>query len=414
MAAGLRLSARDRAWLGVDVAKVIGPMSGITAPALRRALIELHASRPTARAVCRIDRARGRWVPIAPRDFPAWAERLVLDLDDGIGADEVIRRLFRERLQDRPILLGAGPSYVGFRMSHATGDGRVGDPVFAELLRAASTGRPARTPYPGTTRLPLLRAVVHHFARHPRRLPGGLRITRPSVRPEPGAPAVDWAPDVAHHAARSAPEAAARLRAWRKEHAPGVSVGALLFASVSAAFARCVEAPARPGLVVLVDARRYLPPGRPVDGNFAFGDYLEPSDLTDPRAVHHTMTQHLQLGRSLVMLALHNARLLLAGYRPDRPVVAPAMPRPQLTLTYLGRADDYAGLPWTAAPDERRMLDMITPAGPQAITVAIEELGGVLHATATYHRNVFDPAQIAAATEAVFADPAELLAGSAP
>jgi hypothetical protein len=90
-----------------------------------------------------------------------------------------------------------------------------------------------------------------------------------------------------------------------------------------------------------------------------------------------------------------------------------AQPRPELTLTYLGRADDYADLPWAAEPSGRRMLDMLTPAGPQAITVAIEELDGVLHATASYHRNVFDPAQVAAAVAAVFTDPADLLPGPA-
>jgi hypothetical protein len=415
MAAGGRMSARDRAWLGVDVAKVIGPLSGITGADLRRALVELHARRPDARAVCRVDRARGRWVPIAPADFPAWAERLVLDLDDDLDADEVTRRLFRERLEDRPILLGAGPTYVGFRMSHATGDGRVGDPLFADLLHAADSKRPVRT-VPGT-RLPLLTAIARHFGRHPGRLAAGLRVARPSrqtrgARTE-GWPEVAWSPEIAHESARSAPDAMARLRQWRAGHAPGVSIGALLLSSVSAAFARHIDALPCPGVVLLVDARRYLPAGRQVDGNFAVGGYLEPADPADPRAVHDAMTAYLRSGRGLAFLALYNAKLVLAGHRPHRPVTVAARPRPELTLTYLGRADDYADLPWAAEPSGRRMLDMLTPAGPQAITVAIEELDGVLHATASYHRNVFDPAQVAAAVAAVFTDPADLLPGPA-
>ncbi len=43
------------------------------------------------------------------------------------------------------------------------------------------------------------------------------------------------------------------------------------------------------------------------------------------------------------------------------------------------------------------------------VTVALEELGGSLHVTTTYHACVFDPAAVAAVTEAVAGDPVDLI-----
>jgi hypothetical protein len=237
-------------------------------------------------------------------------------------------------------------------------------------------------------------------------VPAAVRFRRPPALSRPGDPQVPWAPALAHHWVASGPTGSAELRRWRDEHVPGVSVGAVLFAAAAAAFARHVDAEPRPGLVVLVDARRYLRPGTPVDGNFASGQYVEPRDPADPRAVHDVMADELRSGRSLTMLSLHNARQALLGHRYTPPASTPVAARPRLSLTYLGRTDMYADLPWTGADGDRRMIDLVGTAGPEGITVAFEEIGGVLHGTTSYHANVFDPAQIAAATEALIRDTA--------
>ncbi len=415
MSRGRRVTARDASWLAVESAKVVGPLAGVRADAVREALVQLHAHRPDSRAVCRLDRTGRRWVPLSRRGFAGWVHRLVLEvgLDD---ADAVARQLVAEPLGDRPILVVAGGPYAGMKMNHAAGDGRVGDALFAEVLGAATTGRTAWHPYPRPVRLPLARAIARQLRHRPDRLPRALRLARPPAPAAdisaPGlsveAGGVDRRPAVAHHAARSAPGMIAELRRWRDAHAPGISVGSVLFAVVHAAVARVLGPPDPPGLVVLVDARRYLPPGTAVEGNFAWGEHLRPADPDDPRAVHAAVRDLLGSRRALTLLALHNARAALHRDRTPEPQWPAAAPRPQLTVTYLGRADAYAPLDWVDV-EKRRLVDVVTPGGPQAVTVALEELGGSLHVTTTYHASVFDPAAVAAVTEAVAGDPVDLL-----
>jgi hypothetical protein len=410
MTRGRRVSPRDASWLAVESAKVVGPLAGVSPAAIRRALVELHAHRPDSRAVCRLDRTGRRWRPMSRREFAGWVHRLVLEvgLDD---ADAVTDQLVAEPLGDRPVLLVAGGPFAGMKMNHAAGDGRVGDALFAEVLSAATSGRTAWHPYPRPTRLPLARAIAHQLATRPGRLPRALTVAR---APRPQAPAGDRAgpPAVAHrvthHAARSAPGMIAELRRWRDTHAPGSTVGSVLFAVVHAAVARVLGPPDPPGLVVLVDARRYLPAHAAVEGNFAWGEHLRPADPDDPRAVHAALRDLLGSRRALTMLALHNARAAVRRDPTPQPQTPAAVPRPHLTVTYLGRADAYAPLDW-ADPEKRRLIDVVTPGGPQAVTVALEELAGALHVTTTYRAGVFDPAAVAAVTEAVANDPAELL-----
>jgi hypothetical protein len=405
-----RLTVRDRFWADNEVVKVIGPLSGLTADAVRAALRGMYADRPHAKALSRLDRGAARWRPVPPSGAAAWLSDLVLDLDGDEDADKVAARMLSEPLGARPLLFGAGGPYAAVRLSHAVGDARVAGPLFTTVLAAAAQGGPAAYPFPSRTRLPLLRAAARHLGAQPGRIPAALRVSRPPAGAAGTGERVPWAPGVAHHWARSAVGGAARLRRWRDAQAPGASVGAVLAAAVSAAFRAHLPAPARPGLVMLVDARRYLPAGAVVDGNFAVGEYLAPADPTDPRAVHAELTGRLHAGRSLTMLAAHNVRLLLGGRAAPAPRDVPRHPRPQLTLTYLGRSDAYAALPWDAGFAGRRMVDLVGPAGPQGVTVAVEEFGDVLHATTTYHGNVFSPAEVAAATAALLGDPAALLA----
>ena len=407
---GRRLSVRDRFYADIDVAKVIGPLDGVAADAVRAALTGMHADRPDGKALSRLDRVAGRWRPVAAHRFPGWAHDLVLDLDGDDDPGKVAARMMAEPLGERPLLLGAGGPYAGIRFNHALGDAWVGGPLFVAALTAAVAGGPAHYPIPPSARLPLLRATARHFGRNPARLVAAARVGRAPRDADAGRAQMPWAPAEAIHWSRSAPGAATALRRWRDAHVPGASIGAVLSAAVSASFDRHLSATARDGLVMLVDARRYLPSGLVVDGNFAAGEYLAPVDRADVRAVHDLMAARLASGRSLAALALHHGRLMVDYRRvPARITSVPVDARPQLTLAYLGRSDAYAGLPWRAGHAERTMIDVVGTTGPQGVTVAVEEFGDVLHATTTYHTNVFDPAAIAAATDAVVGDPAAVL-----
>jgi hypothetical protein len=419
-AATRRMSARDRGWLSVDSLRTIGPLHGVTAEGLRAALVRLHEAHPTNRAVCRLDREAARWVPLSRSDFAAFSRRLAVRVD-GTGtahpADAVTRWLVDEPVGDRPLLLAVGGGFVGAKISHAVGDGRIVNTLFPELMRAAAQNRAPRPPFPTPVRLPVVRAALHHFGRHPARLLSAARILRPPTPPAgtgTGTGTPPWRPDIAYGTARSG-TALARARAWRDRHAPGVSAAAVLFAGASAALIHCGLTPKWPGMVVLFDARRYLPAGSTVDGNFAWGQYLLPADLTDPRAVHDALAEEFASGRPLAMLALRSAHLALSRTRHEAPALrrVPADPRPELTLTHIGRISEYVDLPWAAPPEEWRNMSVPTTGGPEALTMSFSELGGALYMNVSFDRAVFDPAPVLRAIDLICEDPVGLIGAPA-
>jgi len=402
-----RLDARARMWLSVDNLRVIGPLHGITAGGLRDALVRLHAAHPGLAAVCRLDRAAARWVPLCAAEFAAFSGRLVVPA--GATADAVTHVLIDEPLGDRPLLLAVGGAFVGAKIAHAVGDGRIVNTLFPEIVAASAAGRTPRPPFPAPVRLPLVRALLHHFGRHPARLVAAGGISRP---PAGAGAAEPWQPDVRYRSARSA-HALAAVRGWRDRYAPGLSAAAVLFAAAPAALTRAGLPPKWPGAVVLVDARRYLPAGGTVDGNFSWGQYLRPADLTDPRAVHAALAAELATGRPLAMLALRTARLAL---RPDRPATASrvsARPQPELTLTHIGRLDGYLDVPWAGPPEEHRNISVPTTSGPEAVTVSFSELAGALYVNVSFHGSTFDPGRIATAVELLCRDPVGLVSAAA-
>jgi len=355
--AGRRLSRRDRGWLGTDLYRVVGPLAGPAPAALRAALRAAHAGAPGAPLLCRLDRTGYRWVPLDPAGFAARLPALVLST--GVPS--------------------TGPESTGPDSTARAGPG---------------PGRP--------------RALARHFGTAPATVLPALRVRRPPV-PDPGTgPAAVPAPPVHLHA-RTGAGALDALRRHRDRYAPGVSVVAAVAAALYRTLDRGAGTPLAPGLVVLVNARRYLPSASTVDGNFAWGQYLEPGDPGDPGAVDAALRAELAGGRPLAMLALRDARALLPAWPPQ----ARARPAPGtggtgplvLTVTHYGRLDGYRGLPWRVPAPDRCFLAAPAPAGPTGITVALAELDGVLHLSAGCHPGTVAPQRVRHALELVAADP---------
>ncbi|MGC9668708.1 hypothetical protein ACNTMW_19395 [Planosporangium sp. 12N6] len=427
-AGGRRMPARDRVWLDVDNLRVFGPFHGITADGLRESLVSLHDRQPDVPAVCAVDRGAARWRPLSRPDFAEFSRDLVVDLDDpgrypgrysgrlhpghGDAADAVTRRLVDEPLGDRPLLLAVGGGFVGAKISHAVGDGGVNNRLIPELLRATAQRRPPRPPFPAPTRLPVVRGMLRHFGRHPARLVPALRVSLPPAAPAApaGGATRAWHPDVRYVSVRSG-HALSDIRAWRDRHAPGVSAAAVLFAAARVALADNGLTPGQPGSVILFDARRYLPKGAEVAGNFSWGQYLEATDATDPRAVHARLGGEVASGRPMAMLALRTARQTLWPSHGGAPAphAVPVDPRPDLTLTHIGRLDMYTDLPWAGPVAERRNISVPSTSGPQAITLSFSELFGALYLNASFHGSTFDPAAVASAVDLICRDPVALV-----
>ncbi|MDT4987178.1 MAG: hypothetical protein QOI74_1272 [Micromonosporaceae bacterium] len=411
-----RLTMRERVWLPLEYIRTVGPLRGVTADGLRAALLGLHAADPAHHAVSRLDRDNARWVTMTRTEFAAYVQDAVTEVN-GADADfdAMTRRLHAEPRGHHPvrILVGGDTTpagcFVALKVAHAYGDADPVNRLLRELVLAAAQGRAAAFgPVPGR-RLLVTKALWAEFGRRPGRWKSGLRITRAPAAV--AAETVAWQPDLAVETARSA-EVLAKMRVWRDANAPGVSTAAITFAAFATALTRLGIGTAQTGAVFLADARRYLPKGTVVDGNFCWGQYIAPVDLADPRAVQQALKAELSTGRILTMMALREIRVALSaieGLPAPYPARIPRDRRPELTLSNQGRHDLLADLPWAGGPEVRVNHSVPTLSGPTNITLTTSEMAGVLHLEATFHSSTFDRALVARAIALVCEDPAALL-----
>lgn len=399
---GRRVAYRDRAWTAVRMVRLIGPLHGLCPADLRTALIRRQAADPYWPPLCRLVDGR-RWVPRTGLGVAAQVAALVsTPAPAGDPAGQALAAVLAADVDEAPLRLAVCGGYLAAAVNHCVADGRGFNTLLGVLAADATGGDPDHSTTP--LGAPLARAMLGHFGRHPRSVPAALRLARPPV-PRQQLPA-GWRPEPSHASVRSARLLPA-LREWRSTAAPAVSTASALFAAILRAFA-AAGLPARgPGVTILVDARRYLPATTVVSGNFAFGQYLRPDPLDDPVAIDTAVRAELAAGRTLSMMAARTAHVMLAPHASraaDRWAGAPA-----ITLTHFGRAEPLVSLPWAAPPPDRRNVTALSPAGPDAVTVSVAELSGVLHLDASFHATSFAAADVRHALELVRDRAVELL-----
>ena len=401
-----RMSLRERMWLPFEYIRTVGPLTGVTAEAIRNALIELHAANPAHHAVSRIDRDTARWLQMDAATFEAYVAEAVTAVD--LTPVEMSQALQAEPRAHHPVRILVSSEYVAIKVAHAYGDAGPVNTLLRELVRAAAEHRPAvfDTAEP---RRPLRRGMWAQFGKHPGRLKAVTLAAPPATSAEDLRP---WQADLTFRAARSA-EVLGMMRQWRDQHAPGTTTAAITFAAFTGALIRLGLNPDQTGGVFLFDARRYVPEdGSKVGGNFCWGQYLTPSSLTDPKVIHQALKGELATGRILAMMALKEAKIAVAGASgwPDAyPTESSAHPRPRLTFSNQGRHDVLSDLPWATGPAGRSNHSIPTLSGPEDIALATSEMNGVLHVEATFHASTYDPELIAKALELVCTEPAGLV-----
>ncbi len=387
-----RLPRQDRAFLGVTVCRVFGPVAGVDAERLRAALIALHAADPTHPAVCALSTDPPRWRRLSAERFAARPLVVALGDDAPDTPDELARYAYhRLPLGDRPLLFAVRGGWVVAKFAHALGSGDYFNALLADVVLAAASGRTPRPPRAGSARLALTRATVAHLLRHPGAPGRLLRMPRPRPAvPSRTRPVPDHASTLTTCSARTGPDGAARMRAWRDAYAPGTSLTSVLVARLTRALHHAGLAPDASGVVLLTDLRRYLPSGG--GRNFVVGQYLAVPDAGNPYAVHRVLHAALAAGRPLAGMAL---RLLRAprtapGTAPAGPVDTPVPARPRVIVSF-SRLDALADLPWAVPPDRVRHVNLSTVSPPEAVSVAVWEMAGALHAAASFHAEIFDP-----------------------
>jgi hypothetical protein len=404
-----RLTIHDTNFARLKGGSIIGPFDVPSADAVREALLELAHRVPQHRVFSRLvgNRWSGRWVPIEGRALERHCEQLVSSLPP--GEDDTPRqwvdRMVKPFPYDGLLHISLGSRHFVLWFAHILGDNDFQWFMPTVLRRAGGAPLPP-IDLQTTNRLPLTRAMIEHFGKHPGRVAQVLRDPRPKTPAGSELVRVAQPPTYGAETRPAPPQGAAAVRAWRDENCPGVSMGNVYAAAVRAAFEAAGVEFGSPGFRVLVDARRYLPAGVAASGNFTIAIYLEPDDPCSPEAVEAVVRRDLNNGRPLAAMAVSAAKNALGvAFAADG---APVSRLPHLTVSNLGRQRLYEELPGLEA--ERAAYAMASPPdGPSGITVFLAQIGACVTFNASFCTEVVDRSQVAAALELLAADPVSLL-----
>ncbi|TNM67478.1 hypothetical protein FHN55_10545 [Streptomyces sp. NP160] len=422
-----RLGTRDLLWSGTRTSIVLGPLDLPPHEDLVAAAGALAEAFPAARLGQALDASRGRWVA-AGLPVAQLARRAVL-VHDGPGPDEVglsafARALEAHRTDDVPVRWVVAGRHLALLICHAAGDGGLMLGLPAALLEVARTGRPpAWTQQPDLTS-PLLRALAHHYGRHPRRVALTLAAVRAAAaassatstgaggggeQDDDAGRALLRPSTTAVHAVMGEAQLA-ELTAWRRAQGKGTSGVAVQTVLVGAALA-AVGLPPQGPPTVLVDARRYLPPGAAVHGNFVAGLQLPVGERWDAREITTALRSAVEAARPLSAMTLGAARQLLPRTRAARTATGervPARPRPVLAVTSM-QHPALADLPWDGPAARATATSVSTPAPAEGVTASLTELRGHLNLSLSFHGAVYDTARMAEAVRLATGDPVAVL-----
>jgi hypothetical protein len=409
-----RVQAHDAQWKDLaSVTLLAGLGPEVDAASLRAALRRLYDLDPTAPALCRIAERPLRWVPVPAAEIDAWLDRMVVDVRGATSGnlEATAERLLRAADDAMPLRLTLGDGYLAWQISHVLGDGiYVNRHAVAELARCAVSGEvpTGLVRGPARPRL-LLRAAWRTFVRHPRMETWRAAHARLKAAPPSCTRGAD--PGTRQEALSvvnriSDPGVLPALQRWRDIHATDTTVAAVTMSAVRRAFeAEGAIAPST-DTVVLFDARRYLPPGVHVVGNFSAALRLGDHAGRNPRLMARQMRRDAALGLPLVSLAAAAGQQALASLRRS---TAEPVGSGSLVLTHLGALPDLADLPWVAPEGAQRVILAPAPSPAVSMTACISEWRGRLNLTISFDGRLADRAAVTRAVERLVADPCTFL-----
>ncbi len=339
-------------------------------------------------------------------DLDAFAESSVRTLPPIPGEDPaamVVRVLGLGR-GDLPFTLYVGDDTAHLNIAHACADGYSMTRMLAAILETARTGSvPAWTTH-HPVHFGATRATVSFFGKNrsqARALLGGAR-QRSAGQPIPPRlrQRTAWRPSVACRFRASTLQVFADLKAWRKEHASGISTVPLTIAATELALRRLgIHTTGQP--LVVFDARRYLrDAGADISGNFCAGLRMRVTDSGDPLALDREIRSSVALGRPLAVLATGAARSYLRN--GESASAADSGEKAwDMAYTHMGRPAEISRQPWLRGGPLPYYMGVLTPAGPNGVTMGFTEVGNHINAFASFHDNVVDPAVVESVVELV-------------
>jgi hypothetical protein len=308
-----------------------------------------------------------------------------------------------------PVDVYLSDRHIAFDIDHGLGDARLYVDCVTTLF-ALIQGNGSNWLRNPDTSIPVVRALTHTFASPPRLRSAWTEASqRPAPdrhRPSSRAPTADLpsaAVEVIHIDAATERE----VDTWRTADAPGVSRAVTWLVIIRTALAQA-GLPLTDALRLVVDCRRYLPPGDRVNANFISGLSVQAALESPVGAIDAAVKARLDAALPLLALASTSARNLAAPLSATRAHRAPVHTPVELAYSDVGRLSPFENLPWV--PDRPRSINAaLQPWAPADISVFSGTIGHERSVTLCYHDGVHNRRLLQQAAEAIRTDPIRLL-----
>ncbi len=358
---------------------------------LERALAAIVAAGPHTRLGLVPDPDNRRWtydpdtrVPLRP--LP----------DDVVqaGSAAILEHIRRVPVNPRPFEVHYSREHLAFDIDHGVGDGHFAHDVVNALFDVCR-GRASRWVSRGDTRLAVPRALVHTFARHPRRartavqFAGELRSLRSSrLASAPSIESVDWTPSYAAAVGHVNAGAESAVEEWRRSQ-PHKSSGAATWLYIARQALHGAGIPMTGTVMLPFGCRRYLPEGASANGNFMVGlDFPialdETTSVVAQRLRDYTTSTVSMIGlgavSGLALVPSHRSRVVPSTRSVD--------PVGRITYSDMGIVTALDNLPWLNATD-RYHIGFMDPSTPEGISVLSIRVGPTRKIVISFHDNVF-------------------------
>jgi hypothetical protein len=389
---------RDRPWLGAYVGALIGPFAMPSTEQVRDAVAALVNRYPDSRLNWCLDATGRRWRRTRT------AESIVTEAGwcEDLSVGGVLDAIVRDASLDPPLSLIRFPNYLGLKMSHGIGDGRIFNTILTAVAHTAMTSEIRPWPAQRAGRSPLAAAACMTFGRHPSLIRAAVadRFPKESVQ---HAASHAWSPSrrtIAIPIKHSEFDEMNSL-SGKSENGPNryaVQIGLLLRAL------RAVGLKVSREVNVVVDLRRYLG-WRFIDGNFLAGVPMQMGPEMTPAQVAKTMKASVHSGRPLATQMLSSLR----SGRARTAAVNSIDPDAAIRVTFSGLASpEYDDLPFLSS-SQVVVAGSVEPDGPGGLTFLMTQMSSVTWINASFHDNVIDAAKVEQALRLVASLPIGLL-----
>ena len=406
------MTTRDRMLRGNVVGFGLGPIKVPDRASMVTALCAVAAYGAHTRIGFGFDPDGTHWT-FDPEALEEWCSEMVTSVAPATAETVPLVVSLHLSLLDsaHPLRLLIAGDYLIVVTDHALGDPDFIVDAIAEVLSvAAGTAKISNWLHANHHRAPLPAAARNTFFRRseaistarPRR---SARIAGHTSDPVT-CPRVRWHAEPAA-AAASGPLAA--LEAVRGGSGEGASACTAALVVVLRRALRASGIGLHPDSTVVHDLRRYLPPGGRVAGNFRSTVALHAPDPNDITQVGRALELQRSTGRPLGALFLAVSKELVLGRRMRRPREVSVRPRARLIVSDLGADTALDGLRWTVMAERRSVAFLGNPSGPEDIHVVVVVIANVVHATASFHGNVFDEHLVQEAMRRAMNDPLSLV-----